>query len=230
MDTVHEIQQAIRQLSAAERESLATWLQGHAGLGHGVAEAAPAYGNKLTSPFLSVDEYLEFENSADTKHEYVAGRLYAMVGVSEPHVRITGNLHAALHTHLRGRPCRAYLEGFKLNFKAGHDDFFYYPDLMVKCGREGITTYYLQEPKLVIEVLSPSTERIDRREKALNYRQIATLEEYVLVAPDQPYIEFQRRADDWRPTFATSLDSVATFRSIDLSLSLRQIYEDMPGH
>ena len=78
-------------------------------------------------------------------------------------------------------------------------------------------------------MLSPSTERIDRREKALSYRQIATLEEYVLIAQDRPCIEFQRRCDDWRPTLATSLDSVATFRSIGLSLPLRQIYEDVPN-
>jgi Uma2 family endonuclease len=100
---------------------------------------------------------------------------------------------------------------------------------MVKSGREGLKTCYLEEPKLIVEVLSPSTERIDRREKALNYRQVATVEEYVVVAQDSPCVEFQRRADDWRPTIATSLDSIATFRSIALSLPLRQIYEDAPG-
>ncbi len=227
MYTVHEIKEAIRQLSTLERESIATWL-GDAEIRRGVAEAVPAYSDKPASPFLSIKEYLEFEKSTDIRHEYVAGRIYAMPGVAEPHVHIVGNLQAAFHAHLRGRPCRVYFEAFKLSLKTGEDDLFYYPDLMVKCGREGITTYYLQEPKLVIEVLSPSTERIDRREKAFSYHQIAALEEYVLVAQDRPYIEFQRRAENWRPTIATSLDSVATFRSIDLSLPLRQIYEDVP--
>jgi len=74
-------------------------------------------------------------------------------------------------------------------------------------------------------VLSPSTEKIDRREKALNYRQIATLEEYVLIAQNRPRVEIQRRADEWRPTFVTSLDATAEFNSIGLSLPLTQIYE-----
>jgi Uma2 family endonuclease len=75
-------------------------------------------------------------------------------------------------------------------------------------------------------VLSPSTEQIDRREKALNYRQIATLEEYVLVAQDRPHVELQRRADNWQPTVVTSLDATAEFHSIGLSLPLTQIYDD----
>jgi Uma2 family endonuclease len=100
--------------------------------------------------------------------------------------------------------------------------------VMVACGREGVTKYYLQQPKLIIEVLSPSTEQIDRREKALNYHQIATLEEYVLVAQDRPHVEFLRRADDWRLTAVSSLDATAAFPSIGLSLPLTQIYEDLP--
>jgi Uma2 family endonuclease len=115
---------------------------------------------------------------------------------------------------------------FKLRLKAGHDDLFYYPDVMVACGQEGMTEYYLQHPRLIIEVLSPSTEQIDRREKAFNYHQIATLEEYILVAQDRPYVELQRRADDWQPTTATSLQAAAEFHSIGLSLPLTQIYDD----
>lgn len=229
MNTVNDVKEAIRQLSSAEREKIATWLLVREGLSGGVAEAVPAYGRKLPAEYFSVEEYLEFEHSSDVRHEYVAGKIYAMAGVSESHVKILGNLYAAFHTHLRGGPCRAYFVDFKLSLKADHDDLFYYPDLMVKCGREGIETYHLQQPKLVIEVLSPSTERIDRREKALSYRQIATLEEYVLVAQDRPCVEFQRRAENWRPVLATSLDSVAAFRSIGLSLPLREIYEDVPN-
>jgi Uma2 family endonuclease len=227
MNTVQEIIEALRQLSTVQREIVSTWLLDNEDIGPGVSEAVPAYGDKPASAFLSVEEYLKFENNSDVRHEYVAGKIYAMVGVSEPHVKIVGNLHAALHAHLRGGPCRAYFVDFKLSLKVGHDDLFYYPDLMVKCGREGITTYHLKEPKLIIEVLSPSTERTDRREKALSYHQVACVEEYVLIAQNRPQIEFQRRADDWRPTVVTSLDSVATFHSIGLSLSLRQIYEDV---
>jgi hypothetical protein len=118
MDAVNEIKQAIRQLSAADRDGIATWLLDYAGISHGVAEAVPAYGNKLTSSILTVDEYLEFENSSDVRHDYIGGKIYAMSGVSEPHARIVGNLHAACHAHFRGGPCRAYLADFKFHLKA----------------------------------------------------------------------------------------------------------------
>jgi Uma2 family endonuclease len=229
MNTVQEIKQAILQLSATERESIATWLGSDADSSYAVAEPAPAYANSSVSHLLTADEYLEFEQTADVRHEFVAGMLYAIAGPSRSHNRIALNLAAAFHGHVRGGPCDAYISDVKLRLKVGHDDLFYYPDVMVACEREDASEYYLQLPKLIIEVLSPSTEKIDRREKALNYHQIATLEEYVLIRQNRPHAEIQRRADDWRPTVVTSLDAAADFRSIGLSLPLTQIYEGVPN-
>ena len=228
MDTVQEIKQAILQLPAAERESIATWLSGATDSSFTVAEPAHAYANSLASPLLTADEYLEFEQTAEGRHEFVAGVLYAMAGPSKRHNRIALNLAAAFHGHVRGGPCDAYISDVKLRLKVEHDDVFYYPDVMVACQREDASEYYLQLPKLIIEVLSPSTEKIDRREKALNYRQIATLEEYVLIVQNRPHLEIQRRADGWRPTLITSPDAPAEFHSIGLSLPLAQIYEGVP--
>jgi Uma2 family endonuclease len=227
MDTPQGIKQAILQLTAIDRENLARWLSAITNSGHTIAEPALAYGAKPGSPLLTADEYLEFEQSAAVRHEFVGGMLYAMSGCSESHHRIAVNLVAAIHSHLRGGPCKAYISDFKLRLKAGQDDIFYYPDVMVACGQEGISDYYLEQPKLVIEVLSPSTERIDRSEKALNYRRIPTLEEFVLIAQNRPHMQIQRRADGWQSTVVTSLDATAEFRSIALSLPLRQIYEDV---
>jgi Uma2 family endonuclease len=227
--TVEEIKQAILQLSAAERESIATWLGSGEDSSYAVGEPAPAYANSQVSPLLTADEYLEFEQTADVRHEFVAGTLYAMAGPSKRHNRIAVNLIAAFHGHVRGGPCEAYMSDVKLRLKVGHDDLFYYPDVMVACQREDASEYYLQLPKLIIEVLSPSTEKIDRREKALYYHQIATLEEYILIAQNRPHVEIQRRADDWQPTVVTSLDATAEFRSIGLSLPLTQIYESVPN-
>jgi Uma2 family endonuclease len=226
MHTVEEIKHSIRLLCATERENIATWLSGATDSTFTVAEPAPAYANTPASPLLTADEYLEFEHTADVRHEFVAGTIHAMTGVSRSHQRIVGNLLLAFGPHLRDGPCKTYFVDFKLRLKAGHDDIFYYPDVMVACGREGMTEYYLQHPKLIIEVLSPSTEQIDRREKALNYRHIATLEEYVLVAQDRPHVELQRRADKWQPKVVTSLDAATEFHSIGLSLPLTQIYDD----
>ena len=96
---------------------------------------------------------------------------------------------------------------------------------MVACGREGVASHYLHYPKLIVEVLSPSTESIDRREKFLSYKQIATVEEYALASQDTAQITIYRRAEKWAPRVHTESDSLATFQSIGLSLALGQIYE-----
>ena len=96
---------------------------------------------------------------------------------------------------------------------------------MVACGREGVASHYLHYPKLIVEVLSPSTQSIDRREKLLSYKQISTVEEYVLVAQDSEQIAIYRRAERWVPQVRTGSDSLATFQSIGLTLPLRRIYE-----
>jgi Uma2 family endonuclease len=114
---------------------------------------------------------------------------------------------------------------FKVRLEINREDIFYYPDVMVACQRIGVELYYLRYPTLLVEVLSPSTENIDRREKLLNYPQISTVEEYALVAQDSREVTVHRRAEDWAPKILTGADAVAEFRSIKLSLPLARIYE-----
>jgi Uma2 family endonuclease len=226
MLTPKEIKRAILQLAPIDRESIAYWFGNHTE--HFVAEPAVAYGADRESKLLTVEEYLAFEETTPIRHEYIAGALYAMSGASLPHNRITMNLATALHLHLRGTPCKPYMSDAKLRLQAARDTIFYYPDIAVTCAKEA-SEAYLEQPRLIIEVLSPSTEKIDRREKALHYRYIDTVEEYVLIAQNQPQIEIQRRTDNWQPTTITALDASAEFRSLGLSLPLSQIYEDVPG-
>lgn len=176
---------------------------------------------------LSVEDYLKFETEGLVKHEYIGGRIHAMAGASEQHNLIALNIASALHGHLRGGPCRAHIADFKVRLEINREDILYYPDVMVSCVREGVEKYYLRYPKLIVEVLSDSTETIDRREKLINYRQIPTLEEYVLVAQDKPEVTLLRRDDGWKPTLITALESPAEFRSIGLSLPLARIYEQV---
>ena len=112
-----------------------------------------------------------------------------------------------------------------MRLEINREDIFYYPDVMVACQRVGVEQYYLRSPTLVIEVLSPSTEAIDRREKRLNFPQISTLEEYAIVAQDTREITLHRRAEDWVPRLLTSPDSLLEFRSVQFSLPLAAIYE-----
>jgi Uma2 family endonuclease len=176
-------------------------------------------------PPLSVEDYLAYEAEARLRSEYIAGEIFAMTGASREHNIITGNLFSAISNHLRGGPCQAFVSDFKVRMKNGMDHIFYYSDVMVACGREGIEKYYLTNPKLIVEVLSPSTESIDRREKALHYRQIPTLEEYVLVAQESREVTIYRREHCWEISTVTALEASVEFRSIGLSLPLGAIYE-----
>ncbi|MSU49909.1 MAG: Uma2 family endonuclease [Opitutus sp.] len=174
---------------------------------------------------LSVEDYLMFEAESQVRHEYIGGRIHAMAGASEQHNLIAGNIHAAFHGHLRGGPCRAYIADFKVRLEINREDLFYYPDVMVSCVRDGLEKYYLRHARLLVEVLSDSTEVIDRREKLINYPQISTLEEYVLVAQDKPEVTLLRRSEGWKPVVVSSLGGAVEFRSIQLSMPLAAIYE-----
>ena len=117
------------------------------------------------------------------------------------------------------------MSDFKVRLEVNREDIFYYPDVMVACMREGVEEYFLRYPKLVVEVLSPSTEAIDRREKLLNYTQIPTVAEHVIVAQETREVTLHPRADGWRPEVVTAPEGGVEFRSIQLTVPLARIYE-----
>jgi Uma2 family endonuclease len=120
-------------------------------------------------PSLSPDEYLQLEADSPIKHEYIDGEVYAMAGASDTHVTIALNLAALLRSHVRGSGCRVYIADMKARIEAR--DRFYYPDVMVTCDpRDQATATYKRFPKLVVEVLSDSTEAFDRGDKFTDYR------------------------------------------------------------
>jgi len=176
---------------------------------------------------MSVKDYLRSEASGNLRHEFIGGRIHAMAGGSERHNLIAGNVFAALHGHLQGGPCRAYMADFKVRLEINREEIFYYPDVMVNCQRVGVEEFYLRFPCLIVEVLSPSTEMIDRREKLLNYPQINTLDEYVLVAQDTMEVTIHRREQRWAPEILTNREAVADFQSIKLSMQLSLIYSGL---
>jgi Uma2 family endonuclease len=111
-----------------------------------------------TLPPMSPEDYLDYERESECRHELVAGYLYVMTGASDRHEEIVANLLAAIHGHLRHSGCRVY--GANLKIRVG-DDFFY-PDLFVRCAREREDPFFKTDPLLVVEVLSPNTQRYDR--------------------------------------------------------------------
>jgi Uma2 family endonuclease len=176
-------------------------------------------------PFMTIDEYMKFEEESSFRHEYVNGVVHAMSGPSLAHARITGELFVAFKTHLRGSPCEPFATDLKLRIRSETDEIVYYPDVVVACNRDEWGTNYVCNPKLVVETLSPSTEHIDRREKAMTYRRVASIEEYVLLEQDEHKVIVHRRAENWKPHLYMDPQAVAEFRSLGISVPLAQIYE-----
>jgi Uma2 family endonuclease len=179
-------------------------------------------------PHLTVEEYLEGELTANIRHEYIAGQVFAMAGASDVHNLIAGNIYARLRAHLRGSPCRAFISDMKAQVEAA--DTFYYPDVIVTCDPQDTEAYYKTRPCLIVEVLSPGTEAIDRREKLVVYRKLESLREYVLVAQDERRIEVYRR--DLQGVWHLETlgpDDELRFESLPpgvLRMTMAEVYED----
>jgi len=177
---------------------------------------------------LSEAEYLAGEQLPGPRHEYVAGEIFAMAGASKRHGTISGNLFAALRSHLRGTPCRSWMADMKVQVSAA--SAYYYPDVVASCSEADRApdspSDYLLAPTLIIEVLSPSTATTDRREKLLNYRKLPSLQEYLLVDQERQWIELYRRdVDGWLHQTATVGESIH-LASVDLTLNAAEVYED----
>jgi Uma2 family endonuclease len=146
-------------------------------------------------PTLDPDEYLRWEAAQMEKHEYVAGEVFAMGGASRRHVTISGNLFAALDEALTGTPCRAYMADMKIEIAVKRS--YFYPDVFVTCNPDDHRAEQtMSHPVLVAEVLSPSTAAYDRGEKFIAYRSLPTLQEYLLIDPDQQQLELFRKGAD----------------------------------
>jgi Uma2 family endonuclease len=222
---IQMLQQAIRQLSRVEREELAEWILNSPVIDSRVAEAVKPYAGQR---YISVEEYLQFEEETLEKHEYVAGCIFAMGRPVVRHGMIVANLGRQLLSQLSDTPCRAFFSDTKLRLKVDQDDIFYIPDIMVACGPftpEIQEADWLTDPCVIVEVLSPSTQAIDRREKALNYRHIASLEEYVLIAQRSMEVTIFRRSDKWRPQVLTRPEDVFESRATEVNVMLEDIYE-----
>ena len=174
---------------------------------------------------LTPEGYLALEEAAPEKNEYVDGEIYAMSGTTVKHNRVSGNLYLALRSHLAGQPCQSFMADLKIHAAAANA--FYYPDLVVRCQPQPLAdeTRVIDDPTLIIEVLSPSTEAIDRREKLAAYRRIPSVQEYALVAQDERSVEIYRRNGDIGWTYhAFTDDDTVDFASVGLTLTLDRIY------
>ena len=143
---------------------------------------------------FSQEEYLALELAEDARYEYLAGEVFAMAGGSERHALISMNMAASLFNALRDRPCRVYGADMKLHI--AEFDHCCYPDVMVLCEKGIRQERFVEQPTLIVEVLSPSTEAYDRGMKFEHYRAIATLDHYLLLDQDRPHAELYSRLGD----------------------------------
>jgi Uma2 family endonuclease len=175
--------------------------------------------------YFSADEYLQWEDQQEEKHEYVDGVIYTMAGASESHVDVTTNLTVILANHLRGRDCKLFPSDMRLNIAS--KNIYYYPDLLVTCDeRDRLNKKQKNYPCLIIELLSESTEAKDRGVKFAHYQTIESLQEYVLVSQWEQRVEVFRRRDRkfWLlQTYTT--DEIVELESIDIEIPITAIYE-----
>ena len=177
------------------------------------------------------EEYLTLERSTDTKSEWVDGEIYAMAGGSESHRRIQSNINGILHRQLQGRDCEFFGSDTKVRSRlSSMRGLFTYPDGVVVCGQpyyHDMQTDVLVNPRVVFEVLSPSTEEYDKGDKRLRYQTIPSLNDYVLVAQDEPAVEHWVRDGEgnWVATKLTGLGLKLQLDSIGCSLPLSDIYD-----
>lgn len=180
-------------------------------------------------PRVTAAEYLAAERLAVTKSEYYAGEVFALAGTSKEHNLIVTNLVALLVPRLRGR-CSVFASDLRVKVQAS--GLYTYPDVAVVCGKPEMEDGHLDtllNPTLLIEVLSPTTEKYDRGRKAEHYRRVETLREHLLIAQDQPHVQRYRRHGqrDWMMTEFSDFEETVELDSIECTLGLGDIYADV---
>jgi len=177
--------------------------------------------------FVSVEDYLAEEEDATVKREYRDGIVYDMAGARNVHNEVSGNGFAALHTQLRGKPCKPCNSDTKVRIRLVSGTRFYYPDAFVVCHPNSPDDHFHDSPVVILEVTSPSTRRIDLAEKKDAYLSIPTLMAYLVAESTEPVVQVFRRSPngDFQRELAIGLDAVVPLPEIGVSLALADLYE-----
>jgi Uma2 family endonuclease len=172
------------------------------------------------NPHLTEEEYLKTELTSDVKREYIDGQIYAMAGAGYNHNCISGNVFRKFGNHLEGKPCTTFMADMKV--RLGKD--YVYPDVVVDCSKMAGNDYFSTSPVIIVEVLSRSTRKTDATLKLLRYINLPSLQEYVMIESDIVSVQVLRKSKHWRTEYYFLDDSV-TFESIELTLTVEEIYD-----
>lgn len=175
----------------------------------------------------TVSEFLEMEEKSEIRHEFYDGEIFAMAGTTMNHNDIVDNVRAFLKGIFRPKGCRVFAENIKVE---AIENFYYpYPDVIVTCAPEDVNgTYIVRNPSILVEVLSKSSANYDRGFKLRSYREIASLQYYVLVAQYECYIELYSRTDQegvWTYQSFDKPETVISFDKLDFTMPVSAVYE-----
>ena len=182
--------------------------------------------------YLTPEEYITLERKAipdaeTVRSEYIKGKIISRSSSNRAHNLINGNIAGELHTRLKGTECFVFANQMRVSIPAANS--YFYPDVVVVCEEpcfEDDVFDTLLNPIVIVEVLSPSTEAYDRGEKFAHYRQLTSLQEYVLVVQDAVLVEHYRRQEkQWLFTDFQNLDETLALPSVECELPLQDIYE-----
>jgi Uma2 family endonuclease len=172
-------------------------------------------------------DYLALEASANVRHEFLDGEIYAMAGGTREHAAICANVVVSLGAQLRGRGCQVH--SADLRIRVLETGLTTYPDVTIVCARAELDPEdrnTITNPTLLVEVLSPSTAAYDRGEKLAHYQKIASLREVVLVAHDEQLIEVWRRGDDGTWSRRETRSGPLALEAIPCTLLVDDVYRD----
>jgi Uma2 family endonuclease len=182
--------------------------------------------------YVTPEEYLERDRDAEFKSEYDDGVIVAMAGATSAHATITYNFGVAIAAHLDRAGCRGYSPDLRVRIEVANR--YYYPDFTASCGQPELQrvkqTESLLNPKIILEVLSSSTERQDRGRKWLAYQTLKSLDAYILAHQDRPCVEaflFNRGTNTWEWHLAEGLGASLTLPILDCEISLAAIYANI---
>ncbi len=177
---------------------------------------------------MTPEEYFVGEEISPIRREYIRGEVYAMSASTPAHNMITLNLATVLRKQIRGTKCHAFVQDIKLRIDAV--DVYYYPDLTVTCDPRDspLTDSLIRYPCLIVEVLSDVTEAFDRGDKFADYRQIATLKEYLIISQTRPSVECFRRNERGRwELYSYQAEDQIQLISLNLLIDMKTLYDDV---
>ncbi len=176
---------------------------------------------------FTASDFLAWDESQAVRHEYFQGEVFAMAGGSDNHATVILNVATSIRQHLKGTPCRVFMQDVKLSVETANS--YFYPDVFVTCSeRDALDRMIKSEATLVVEVLSPSTTAFDRGHKFEAYRSMPSLQEFVLIDPEALTAEVYRRSsnEEWILR-AYASGSGVTLKSIDLTISSTDLFADV---